>query len=152
MVVMIVLNKHEVFLGDDHIIPIDLAKDIGRAHRLEILRQTGGFYSTSRSTWPNHIDIVCDQEHGQAQLLRRCAINSMTLCWVVISRPVVGSSQEDFRLLSQGTRNEYRCCCPPTDDRVLYLDARPCHVGEASGNAGLLFRSFEEALRRSGPS
>ncbi len=32
MMVMIVLNNHEVFFGDDQFLPIDLAKDIGLEH------------------------------------------------------------------------------------------------------------------------
>ena len=69
--VMIVLNNHEVFLGDDHILPIDLAKDIGLEHVgwRSCGKQTGFEQHEPVDMWPNHIDIVCDLENRQPQLL-----------------------------------------------------------------------------------
>ena len=65
--VMIVLNNHEVFLGDDQILSIDLSEDI---RFKDFSRGAGGKEARLEQHEPidmraNHIDIMCDQEHRQ---------------------------------------------------------------------------------------
>ncbi len=65
--VMIVLNDHEIFLGNHQILSVDLPEDI---RFKDFGWRTGGKQAGLEQHEPvnvraNHIDIVCDQEHGQ---------------------------------------------------------------------------------------
>ena len=91
---VVIFDDDEVFLGDHEIFAVHLVKNL----RLQDLRGWGGGeefgFEENQSIHPraDHIDVVRNQEDGQLQLIMKMLTNSITLCWVVISRPVVGSS------------------------------------------------------------
>lgn len=148
---VIVLNNHEVLIGNNQFLPVDLPKDIRLKYigRRACGKQAGLEQHKPVNVRANHVDVVRDQEHGQAQFL-------MQMCDefndVVLGRDIKAGGrlieQEDFRLLSQGTGNEYPLLLAAGQMAECRISVCVhAYVGEGiKGNGLVLFRrSLEEA-------
>ena len=107
--VVVVFDDDEVLLGDDEILSVDLAEDVGLEH---ISRRTGGIEAGFEKNQPvdagtNHVDVVCDEQHGQAQLFMEMFDQFND---IVLSRDVETGrgliQQQHFGLLCQRPRDK----------------------------------------------
>jgi len=116
MVMVIVLDDDQVLLGDDEVLSVDFAENLGLEH---LSRRGGGVefgFEQHQSIHAgfDHIDVMGNEQHGQFQLFVQ-VLNQFDD--VVLRRnisPVVGSSSKrTFGCCASARAMNTRCCWPP---------------------------------------
>ena len=108
--VVVILDNDEVFLGDDEILPVDFAENVGFEH---ISRRAGGIEAAFQKYEPvdaraDHIDVVCDEQDGKAQFFVKMfdKFDDIVLgCNVETGRGLV--QQKDLRLLRKRSGDKH---------------------------------------------